>query len=268
MCPKRLFPFPEARVDADTHRLAGFRRVVSDVIGLKVKLPEAMQKCLAYFLDVDRSLRGYEGLIGKAQGSRYESRRSKSWVKIKAVNGFARFDASHWWQLFGRANFMIRLAAGSSFAPNDQGRNWARAWWLTSADNLRGYFPLDTGYLVGLHYFVSNAELQFPLAPVLRLLIFDYLEGVVAADFGGVANHLKDQRQFACALDGICGLVTVPGLWSSRTLTLVLGVNAVLGPLLLRVHFGHPFDIGAIQTPAMSDGTRWVTNVTLRFAFF
>ncbi len=46
---------------------AGFRRVVSDVIGLKVKLPEAMQKCLAYFLDVDRSLRGYEGLIAAQQ---------------------------------------------------------------------------------------------------------------------------------------------------------------------------------------------------------
>ncbi|MBN2116290.1 MAG: HsdR family type I site-specific deoxyribonuclease [Anaerolineales bacterium] len=46
---------------------AGFRKVISDVIGLKVKLPEAMQKCLAYFLDVDRSLRGYEGLIAAQQ---------------------------------------------------------------------------------------------------------------------------------------------------------------------------------------------------------
>ena len=45
----------------------GFRQVVSDVVGLKVKLPEAMQKCLAYFPDVDRSLRGYEGLIAAQQ---------------------------------------------------------------------------------------------------------------------------------------------------------------------------------------------------------
>ena len=41
----------------------GFRRVVSDIVGLKVKFPEAMQKCLAYFPGVDRSVSGYEGLI-------------------------------------------------------------------------------------------------------------------------------------------------------------------------------------------------------------
>jgi hypothetical protein len=140
--------------------------------------------------------------------------------------------------------------------------------WLTSADNLRGFYPLDTGYLVGLHYYVANAELQFPLSPVVRLFIFDYLEGVVAADFGGVANHLRDTRQFACAADGTCGIVTLPGLWSSRTLTGVLGVNAIFGPLLLRVHFGHPFDIHGAPTPAMSDHVSWVTNVTLRWAFF
>jgi type I restriction enzyme R subunit len=41
----------------------GFRKVVSDIVNLKSKLPEAMQTCLAYFPDVDRSLSGYEGLI-------------------------------------------------------------------------------------------------------------------------------------------------------------------------------------------------------------
>jgi type I restriction enzyme, R subunit len=41
----------------------GFRQVVSDIVGLKAKLPEAMQKCLAYFPGVDRSVSGYEGLI-------------------------------------------------------------------------------------------------------------------------------------------------------------------------------------------------------------
>jgi len=41
----------------------GFRQVVSDIENLKVKLPEAVQKCLAYFPGVDRSLSGYEGLI-------------------------------------------------------------------------------------------------------------------------------------------------------------------------------------------------------------
>ena len=41
----------------------GFRKVVDNVISLKLKFPEAMQKCLAYFPDVDRSVSGYEGLI-------------------------------------------------------------------------------------------------------------------------------------------------------------------------------------------------------------
>lgn len=41
----------------------GFRQVVSDIVSLKAKLPEAMQKCLAYFPGVDRSVSGYEGLI-------------------------------------------------------------------------------------------------------------------------------------------------------------------------------------------------------------
>jgi type I restriction enzyme R subunit len=41
----------------------GFRQVVSDIASLKDKLPGAMQKCLAYFAGVDRTLSGYEGLI-------------------------------------------------------------------------------------------------------------------------------------------------------------------------------------------------------------
>lgn len=41
----------------------GFRRVVSDIVNLKTKFPEAMQKCLAYFAGVDKTLDGYEGLI-------------------------------------------------------------------------------------------------------------------------------------------------------------------------------------------------------------
>lgn len=41
----------------------GFRRVVSDIANLKTKLPEAMQKCLAYFPGLDLSLTGFEGLL-------------------------------------------------------------------------------------------------------------------------------------------------------------------------------------------------------------
>jgi len=41
----------------------GFRRVVSDIANLKTKFPAAMQKCLAYFAGVDKSLSGFEGLL-------------------------------------------------------------------------------------------------------------------------------------------------------------------------------------------------------------
>lgn len=41
----------------------GFRSVVGNIEGLKRQLPEAMQKCLAFFPGVDRTQTGYEGLI-------------------------------------------------------------------------------------------------------------------------------------------------------------------------------------------------------------
>jgi len=41
----------------------GITRVVSNIAELKSKLPEAIQKCLEYFPNVDRTLEGYEGLI-------------------------------------------------------------------------------------------------------------------------------------------------------------------------------------------------------------
>jgi type I restriction enzyme R subunit len=41
----------------------GITKVVSNIAELKGKLPEALQKCLAYFPGVDRTLTGYEGLM-------------------------------------------------------------------------------------------------------------------------------------------------------------------------------------------------------------
>ncbi len=41
----------------------GFRQVVSDIANLKVRLPGALDNCLAYFPGVDRALEGYEGLM-------------------------------------------------------------------------------------------------------------------------------------------------------------------------------------------------------------
>jgi len=41
----------------------GVRKAVSNIAELVDRLPEAMQKCLAYFGGCDRTLQGYEGLI-------------------------------------------------------------------------------------------------------------------------------------------------------------------------------------------------------------
>jgi type I restriction enzyme R subunit len=41
----------------------GVRKSVSNIAELKGKLPEALQKCMAYFNGCDRTLQGYEGLI-------------------------------------------------------------------------------------------------------------------------------------------------------------------------------------------------------------
>lgn len=45
----------------------GITRVVSNIAELKQKLPEAVQKCLAYFQGVDRAATGYEGLMAAQQ---------------------------------------------------------------------------------------------------------------------------------------------------------------------------------------------------------
>ena len=45
----------------------GITAVVSNIQELKDRLPEAMQKCLAFFAGVDRAVEGYEGLIAAQQ---------------------------------------------------------------------------------------------------------------------------------------------------------------------------------------------------------
>jgi len=41
----------------------GVQKAVSNIAEMVHELPTAMQKCLAYFAGVDRTLTGYEGLI-------------------------------------------------------------------------------------------------------------------------------------------------------------------------------------------------------------
>jgi hypothetical protein len=203
----------------------------------------------------------YDPLTGPLRGTSLLAEVGTQWLPSRqATTGYFRFDAQQFWQLAGRANVMLRLAGGTSFAPTRDARSWEKSWWVSAPDNLRGFYPFDTGYLVGPHFYVANAELQFPLDPILKLQIFDYMEGVAALDFGGVFDR------FAQGTDARGTLL--PGAWEARTLTGVLGVNMLFGPLLLRVHFGHPWDIGGRVTPALYYKEKWVTNVTLRWFLF
>lgn len=195
-----------------------------------------------------------------------------------AVNGFFRADAQRFWRIAGRSNFSLRFAGGAAFSPNEKSRVWEKSFWLTAADNLRGFYPLDESWLIGQHYYVMNAELQVPLDPLIRLFIFDYIEGVAALDFGGVFDEWESDGGEETPPTGgepppdqfedLDTRTNSLGAWEARTLTGVLGFNVLFGPLLLRVHFGHPFDIGGLETPAMRENDNWVTNVTLRYFFF
>jgi len=215
----------------------------------------------------------YDPLTGPVSGSSAVLELGGQWLPTRsAVTGYARMDLERYFQLGTRANFGLRLASGATFSPNDVSKVWEKTFWLTSADNLRGFYPGEYSRLTGRNYYVANAELQVPLDPLIRLFIFDYVEGVAAMDFGGVFNEWQTTtRTYDSA--SICGplvsscYVTDPGAWDSRTLTGVLGFNVLFGPLILRLHWGHPFDIGGAPTLAMLSGSRWVTNVTLRYFF-
>jgi hypothetical protein len=204
----------------------------------------------------------YDLATGPLSGTSFLAEAGGSYIPSKAaMTGFFRLDAQRFWQIAGRANLMLRAALGTSFSPGGRSEAWERVWWIVPSDNLRGYYPGDDAFLQGRHYYVANAELQVPLGPILRLFIFDYVEGVAALDFGAVFNRYESGR------DPGASFVT-PGAWDSRTLTGVLGVNVLLGPILMRVHFGHPFDIDGLETPALLLGDDWVTNITLRYFFW
>jgi hypothetical protein len=202
----------------------------------------------------------YDPATGPLSGTSLVAEVGGSWIPTKsAVTGFVRLDAQRFFQIAGRANLMLRAALGTSFSPGGASEAWERNWWIVPADNLRGFYAGDL--LQGRHYYVANAELQIPLGGILRLYIFDYIEGVAALDFGAVFNRYESGR------DPATSSVT-PGAWDSRTLTGVLGVNVLLGPILLRVHFGHPYDIDGLVTPALYFGEDWVTHITLRYFFW
>jgi hypothetical protein len=155
--------------------------------------------------------------------------------------GALRLDAEQYFPLIGRSNLLFRVGAASTY-----GGQYQRQFQLLSFDTLRGVPFGSLDWLLGRSYFFSTAELQVPLNMLVRLLIFSDVEGIVAVDFGGVSNSLDT-------------------LFDRRVLNLVLGFNFGIGPLVFRLHFAKPFDIGA---PFPNGDGSWVTNFSLGLLYF
>jgi hypothetical protein len=160
----------------------------------------------------------------------------------RAAFGTARLDGAHFFPLVSSANFFIRGGAGASL-----GGHLARQFYLSSFDTLRAV-PFGGGrgslqYLLGRDYYFATAELQLPLSAIIRVILLSNLEGIVGLDFGGAGDTWR------AALE-------------HRVLDLALGVNLGLGPLVFRLHFARPFDIG-VPLPLVG----WNINASLGWLY-
>ena len=170
-----------------------------------------------------------------------------------AVNGFARVDASSYLQhLRTRQAHPAPRPAARASRPDEGGRSGPAPGGsppptTCAATSGRSRLPHRPQLLRGESGAAAPARPGHP-ARHLRLPL---RRG--GLDFGGVFNHVWTRA--GCSADRrVCADGSPPtpndlGAWDVRTLTGVLGVNMLFGPLLLRVHFGHPFDIGGIRTP-------------------
>ncbi|MBX5481184.1 MAG: tolB protein precursor protein [Myxococcaceae bacterium] len=155
--------------------------------------------------------------------------------------GTLRLDAERYFPIYGRTHFFLRAGFGTTF-----GGELARQFALSTFDTIRGipYGAFDH-WTVGRHFFFSTAELQVPLNALIRVLILTDIEAIAGIDFGGV------------------GPQSVREIWDQRVLSPVVGVNFGLGPLILRLHFAKPLDIGAPAGLPNGNGD-WVTNFSIR----
>ncbi len=150
-----------------------------------------------------------------------------------------RVDLERYFPIYGRSNIFVRAAGGTSF-----GGRLARSYFLSSFDTLRGVNFGDEEWLLGRHFAYSTIELQVPMNEIIRVAFLSDLEAIAGMDVGAIGNSLRDMQDH-------------------RTLDFVLGVNIALGPLLMRLHFARPVDIGAnLGKP----DPNWVTNFSIGIA--
>lgn len=157
--------------------------------------------------------------------------------------GNVRLDAEHFFPLFSGARVMLRAALGNTI-----GGRFARQFYLSSFDTLRGVNFGDDNWLLGRKFYFATTELQLPLNMLIRVFLLSDVEGVVGVDFGGVADRFTDETGRLALFD-------------KRVLDLALGFNLGLGPFIFRLHFARPFDIGA---PFGVPDRGWVTNFSIR----
>jgi hypothetical protein len=169
-------------------------------------------------------------------------------------------DTIHTLHLIGRSKVTGRAALGLA-----EGSRFGRHFFLSSFDNLRG-FRFNDSRLLGDAYYVSQAELAFPLDFLIRFAFFSGITGIVGVDFGGVVESSRSQRRYPTKPKLFA---TLTDAWASRTMDYVLGVNLGLGPFELRVQFAHGIDIGGIVPERNADGgASWVPNISLHYAYF
>lgn len=156
------------------------------------------------------------------------------------VHGNARLDAERYFPISGRINLSLRTGMGTTY-----GGRLARQFYLSSFDTLRGVEFGDIDYLLGNRFAFTKLELRFPMNWLIRIPIID-VEGIFGSDFGGVGDDFAE-------------------MWRWRALSFVTGFNFGLGPLVFRLHFANPIDIGAPRLPR--DGA-WITNFSLGWRYW
>ncbi|WNG24957.1 tolB protein precursor protein [Cystobacter fuscus] len=154
--------------------------------------------------------------------------------------GNVRLDAERYFPIpLGSTHVMLRGGAGTSF-----GGRFARSYYLSSFDTLRGVPFGDTAWLLGQHYLYSTLELRVPLDAIIRIAFLNSIMGVAGFDVGGVGGSLHD-------------------MFDRRVVDAAVGINVGLGPILLRLHFAYPFDTKA---KAGRPDTKWVTQFSIGMA--
>jgi hypothetical protein len=179
----------------------------------------------------------YDPMSGPLEGSSVLLELTGDWQPTQNL-GFSnlRLDAAHYFHLINRISLLAQVGSGTTF-----GGYYALDYFLSSYDTLRGVPFGDERFLVGRNYAYSTLELQVPLNQVIAALFLSNIEGVLAVDFGGVGENPHDA-------------------WNHRVLDFVAGFNFGVGPLVLRLQFARPIDIGA---PAGTPAPGWVTNFTM-----